>query len=328
MTADGPNDDWTEEVIAFLSENLPRYPGEQEWDHEFSSAFQMGCMAIVALGQAEETQSGAIPLKNPALPAVLPRWDDICVAVLSLANQCNKISYRLVNGNVPPEQDSASGVRAVLANSDVKSLENGTVDFRVVPLGKQPPYPAPNIAANGSLGPAHAAPDVLTVLKALGLVAGTHWSDRAELVFWREQPRAWKLDVLSDPRFAEAIQKAVETVPENIRNEIGRLVAITDEDIEACVESHRVAVAESRAKYGPNARILGLKSSEQAWKTLEHVGRNKLDWLFYETWRLPDGWLTESQLKRRLKIFHDPLAIQMRRAVVAHLHPDCPAFAE
>lgn len=309
MTADGPSNDWTSEVIGFLSNNLPRFLREQEWDHAFSSAYQMGCEAIVALGQAEETQSGAIPLQNPVLPEALPRWDDICVAVLALADQCGKVSYRLDDNDVSPPK-----IRPII--------------FRDVPHDKQVPIPAPNIAANGSLGPAHAAPEVLTVLKALGLVAGTHWSDRAELVFWREQPRAWKLDVLSDPRFAEATQKAVETVPENIRNEIGRLVVITDEDIEACVESHRVAVEESRAKYGPKVDILGLKTSEQARQTLEHVRRNELDWLFFNAWRLPDGWLTESQVKRRLKIFHDPLAIQMRRAVVAHLHTDCPAFAE
>lgn len=52
----------------------------------FTTAYQFGCDALIALGQAEEAKRGARPLARRRLPVVLSRWDDLCVTVLSLAN--------------------------------------------------------------------------------------------------------------------------------------------------------------------------------------------------------------------------------------------------
>lgn len=79
---------WTSPVIRFIRDSLPVLdPRGEEWDHMCATAYQFGCEVLIALGQAEETGRGARPLARPRLPEVLPRWDDICVTVLSLASQ-------------------------------------------------------------------------------------------------------------------------------------------------------------------------------------------------------------------------------------------------
>lgn len=81
-----PSDAWVGPVIEFLSANLP---GDRElgWEHHFVTAYQIGCEALVALGQADETTHGAVPRGSPALPPILPRWDDVATAVIYLAAQ-------------------------------------------------------------------------------------------------------------------------------------------------------------------------------------------------------------------------------------------------
>lgn len=54
---------------------------------------------------------------------------------------------------------------------------------------------------------------------------------------------------------------------------------------------------------------------------------HELDWLFFSNWRLSDGWLFSPARRQALEIFHDSLAVRMRRAVVTKLYPDRPEFA-
>jgi pellino protein len=87
MSANGPNDDWPSAVIAFLKDSLPvasRSP--LTWSDDSMTAFQNGCDALVALGQAERIGSGALAKDCPKLPEILPHWDDLCLTVLGLAN--------------------------------------------------------------------------------------------------------------------------------------------------------------------------------------------------------------------------------------------------
>ena len=77
---------------------------------------------------------------------------------------------------------------------------------------------------------------------------------------------------------------------------------------------------EQRVIFGPNARIGSPHTVDQARKGLEFASRNKLNWLFYCRWRLSDGWRADAV--STLKIFHDSLAIAMRRAVIGRLYPD------
>ncbi|MEO1200690.1 MAG: hypothetical protein AAFX39_15940 [Pseudomonadota bacterium] len=46
--------------------------------------------------------------------------------------------------------------------------------------------------------------------------------------------------------------------------------------------------------------------------------------LFFRRWRLDDGWLSPQAAEQALEIFHDPLAIAMRRAVVEGLYAEAP----
>lgn len=149
---------WTGPVIRFVEDYLPVLdPDGMEWDHMFTTAYQFGCEALIALGQAEETGRGARPLARPRLPDILPRWDDICVTVLSLAHQCGRLSYRLDDDRESPEVAAWWG------------RHEGEI------------VPPPNIMAAHGLGPAWAAPEALPVLRALGLVESGQWTAAAEL---------------------------------------------------------------------------------------------------------------------------------------------------
>lgn len=257
-------------------------------------------MALVALGQAEETERGAIPRAAPQLPFVLPRWDDICVVVLRLAEQQGQLEYRARDGSLPPSRGGTFVVRALNA----------------------PPPPAPNIAAAYSLGPARAAAEVLMVLEALGLVGQGRWTEASETVLWRDPPSHWDIDVVSDPRFARAVEQALATMPEGISAEMDRLVAISEEDIQEAIDQSVASYKELRARYGSKARLGQPFSTEKARESVVFMRRNDLDWLFFRYWRLGNGWLSFHEAGRALEIFHDPLAIAMRRAVIMKRYPD------
>jgi len=261
------------------------------------TAYQIGCDALVALGQAEATDWGAIPHAHPRLPDILPRWDDICVAVLFMATQNNLLEYRLPDGSRPPSKMLGFTVR-------------GTT------------LAPPNIAAAQGLGPARASPEVLSVLQSLNLVADSQWTNVAETVLWRDGPREWQMNITSDPRFVEAVTHACETMPEGIRAETERLALITEADVVEKKAQLLAGVEKMRAEYGPQANIHTDVTPEGLRRSLEFSRRHDLDWLFFRRWRLVNGWLTPDEEKRALTIFHDPLAIAMRRAVIARLFPD------
>ncbi|MEI1246759.1 hypothetical protein [Rhizobium aouanii] len=299
MATNIPTAGWATDVVDFLSRNLPRTDEEEGWDHMFLTAYQIGCDALVALGEADETRGGAIPRKNARLPDELPRWDDLCVSVLRLAAQQRLLSYRLPDSSVP--------------------LATG--DWVVYRIGAPSP-PPPNIAAANGLGPAFATSEVLSVLRAVGLLAEGRWTDIAETVFWRDWPEEWEMDVTFDPRFSKAVEQALATIPADIRAEMDKLVTITGADVTAAVKRSASAVEESRTKYGPNASIGPPDTPEQARRGLEFLRQIELDWLFFRRWRLADGWLTPKEASKALEIFHDDLAIAMRRAVAKRLYPN------
>ncbi|WP_425404441.1 hypothetical protein [Hwanghaeella sp.] len=309
MTTDGPNSDWPEPVITFLKDHLPQAMDGSGWEDHSSSAYQMGCLALVALGQAVESDRGATALTNPSLPNTLPRWDDICVTVLWLASHWGKLNFRLPDGSVPRS-------------------EHNTGTFTIQRIGAPPP-PPPNIFAGKGIRPARATPEVLYVLEGLGLVGETGlWADQAETVLWRYHPRNWGDEVTSDLRYLSAIEQAVETLPGDIREPISRLTTVSDGDVDEWMETQETAESTARAKYGPKGVFSIPITIERAKSSIVSKRRNDLDWLFFRRWRLPDGWLSEQQAARAIEIFHDPLAIQTRRAVLAKLCPDKPEFSE
>jgi len=288
MTAHHPNSGetrWIQRVTAYLRRAVPRRE-TGEWEHDFSSAYQMGVMALVGFGQAEETKSGAIELARPKLPDTSPRWDDTCCAVLSLMLQHNEISYRNMDGT------------------------------------RYQPPPDPNIAAKHGCGPAVASRDALELLTVLGLIHNGSWTQDAELVLWRKQPSAWGLEIPEDPRFHDALSVCLASLRENDADEIASLVNVTETDIADSLTKHIEWKAEQRQKYGPKARLGRTQDANAIKRSLISARGSQLDWVFFRGWRVADGWLMPRERTSALEIFHDPLAIQMRRAVVRQLHPN------
>ncbi|WP_442582269.1 hypothetical protein ACSBOB_10120 [Mesorhizobium sp. ASY16-5R] len=299
----GPSSVWPAVAANYLARNQQLSDDGKSWDHSFTSAYQMSCEALVALGYAEENGRGAIPLKNPTLPEILPRWDDVCVVVLKLAGQRGQLQYRLQDGTVRPPKGLALSIRGA------------------------PPPPAANINPVKGLGPAYATPDVQSVLQVLGLVSDGMWTTIAETICWRDQPREWSIDFASDRRFVVAVERAALSMPGDIRDEMDRLAAITESDVAAALASMKLWNEEARAKYGPKA-LIRASTNERARRSVEAGRRHSLDWLFIRRWRLGDSWLTVEEAKRALEVFHDPLAIAMRRALVERLYPDLPYLTE
>lgn len=241
------------------------------------------------------------------MPETLPRWDDTCVAVLSLAKLQGDIFYRLADGSLPKPNARPT-------------------HFTI--LRSAPPPPGANIAAAFGLGAAFAQAKLEAVLQSLGLVENATWTAAAELVFWRRQPAAWQMHVTTDPRYAASLERTLKTIPAPIATDLHALLTITAADIDANLAQHAAARADVLRKYGPNSRQSPQPTPEQAQQSLVLRRRHDLDWLFFRHWRLPEGWLSGPQAKRALEIFHDPLAIAMRKSVVARLYPDQPLFAQ
>ena len=63
---------------------------------------------------------------------------------------------------------------------------------------------------------------------------------------------------------------------------------------------------------------------------IDFIARNLpvLDWLFFNNWRMTNGWLTPEERQRALGIVHDPLAMKVRREVVKRLWPERTEMAE
>lgn len=297
-----PLSEWQEAVIAFLSDNLPRI--DEGWDHKFSTSYQIGCEALSALGRATEVVWGAVPLKPAVQPILSLRWDDICVAVLWLARQKNKLSYLPPGGTIPA---SSGQLRIVNAR----------------------PPPPPNILPAFGMGAARGDQETISVLATLGILSEMrHWTACAETVLWRCQPREWEMDVRSDARFVAAVQHAVHSIPASTRAEISKLVTVKDEDILHRIEQHQKAAEESRKRFGPHARLGSPMSPETARRSLCFSRCNDLDWIFFRNWRLSEGWNGPDRKAGTLQIFHDPLAIQMRKAVLSHLFPNLTEFSQ
>jgi len=84
-----------DQATAVATYLIAHTPGAaDELDHSHISAWQMSCEALEALGYATETARGALLHPTPVAPAVLPRWDDTCCVVLSVAVQAGRIQLR------------------------------------------------------------------------------------------------------------------------------------------------------------------------------------------------------------------------------------------
>ncbi|NKK72472.1 hypothetical protein GFM13_19215 [Rhizobium leguminosarum bv. viciae] len=191
---------WTAPVIEFLADNLPGDPSVA-WEHLFITAYEVGCEALAALGQATRIFGGATPLAEPETPEVLPRWDDVATAVVWVAAQGNLLGYRHFAGS--------------------RGEPNQRGRFR------------PNIRASHGCGPAYLAPEAFAVFRSLGLVLDGRWTEAAETVLWRDDPAEWGMAFTRDDRFLAACSSALESVPTDIAAEIETIALVTDDEVSA-----------------------------------------------------------------------------------------------
>jgi len=278
---------WARPVSEFLSYNMPY--DELGWEHHHMTAYEVGCEALVALGQAHGTVGGAKPRRFPEYPRSPPRWDDISIAVILVATQSGQLQYRPLRDHVgTSREDDREGSAAA------------------------------NIAAANGAGPAYATFNTYLVLEALGLVRGGRWTRAAETVLWRDNPMKWNLEFTSDARFIGAAFDAASAVPDDIRSQIDTIVAPA--------EGGNVAEAGNPDLLaGAGAMPLGTPSGLSSMS--EDARRHHLDVLFFRRWRLNGGWLTETEATSALEIHHDVLAISMRRAVMGWHYPSLPSFS-
>lgn len=94
------------------------------------------------------------------------------------------------------------------------------------------------------------------------------------------------MDVVSDPRFADAVDQALAMMPKRVCATIDCLVSIGKEEIEAAINSIVASCKELRERYGSDARIGQPLSTERAQKSVELLRRNELHRLFFRQWRL------------------------------------------
>ncbi len=298
-----PAADWQAPVIDLLVEALPpaRGEGREGWEDMALTAWQFGCMALVALGVAEGRPWGAARLAVAREPERAPRWDDICCAVLAVLGQVRSLEC-LGSDGARYEDPRWSDPFETGASGDAGA-------------------PVPNIMAAHGCGPAQGSAMALRVLDCLGLVEDGRWSAAAEPVFWRRQPKGWAMAPQTDPRFAEALEVCVWSLPEELADEIEALVHISQADVDAAMEQHLSERAELIRRSPAQRRFLPKPSPDEMRRSELFVRKRRLDMLFFEGWRLSDGWLDGAALAEALTIFHDPLAMQMRAAVIHRLFP-------
>ncbi|WP_045022155.1 hypothetical protein [Agrobacterium arsenijevicii] len=285
-------------IIKFLVGNLPGN-ANQGWHHDFISGYQMGCNALVRLGQATETPRGAVPRIPPILPTPLPRLDDLIITVLNVAGQKNL--FALVPTTVRAEW------------MKLRIFQRDTNPENVV-----------TIVASHNFGEALATPAMISLLEGLGLVKDRFWAEHAETILWRYGVNEWGIDFTSDHRFVGAVEASIDHMPDDIRSEIDRLVVVTDEDAALLQRRTKAYNREICAEIGhsPVRRPLTL---EQLRSSIVSARCSDLDWLFVRRWRLSCNWLSPTEAERTLEIFHDRLATAMRKAVVARLYPSFPS---
>ena len=133
------------------------------------------------------------------------------------------------------------------------------------------------------------------------------------------------MDIAADPRFRAAVETACTVIPEDIRTKLARLVSITEADVTEGLARRRIWQQQARTEHRVTPLPLTRDSVRQGLTSLR---RHDLDWLFFNNWRMTNGWLTPEERQRALGIVHDPLAMKVRREVVKRLWPERTEMAE
>ena len=290
---------WRAAVAAFLRDELPGDRDRNGWNDNAMTAYQLGCDLLVALGYAKREKWGASAFDVVRTPSVWPRWDDVATIVLRLLHQHKHISFRLRSGVELPKQ-KVGGYVVVQANA--------------------PPPPASNILETDGFGPAWISDRGLKVLETLGVISGGVWAEQSRQVLWRTCPKEWDLKVDKTEAFQTAVSSCIDDLPEDVRAKLAGNVDVDETVLKSEIEDWKTRLATH----------LGLRDqpmpsdaeiARRAGASLLFRNENVLDWMFFEQWRVEDGWLSDRQQEAAIGIFHDPLAIKMKEAVVVELFP-------
>ncbi|MET3855367.1 hypothetical protein [Rhizobium sp. OAE497] len=238
---------WLAFVVEFISNALPRDPAGN-WEHLHIGAYETACELLVKLGCAIDNGTGAIPVAEPKLPEVTPRWDDVATLVVWVAAQSGYIGFRHFPGA------RSRPIAAGLAPANVR-------------------------AAHGC-GPGYLADEAFPAFQSLGLILGGSWTAVAETVLWRDNPKEWGLDFTSDRRFLRARDLAVATVPEGIAEKIKQHAEIREEQIVEWLELAHSAPGISRNRHD------ALKSL-QFWSEHILDGIFETNWRLADGWLSP-----------------------------------------
>ena len=79
------------------------------------------------------------------------------------------------------------------------------------------------------------------------------------------------------------------------------------------------SLADLHARSGPRARTGPAATAQGIGQSLQFNREHELDRLCFRGWRLDDGWLSAQGQAMALELFHDRLAVAMRKQVVALL---------
>ncbi|ANM11369.1 MULTISPECIES: hypothetical protein [unclassified Rhizobium] len=179
--------DWSVPAIEFFRFTLPRAPNG-DWEHLSIAAHEVACQAMATLGQAIVVDGGAQPVSDPALPAKLPRWDDIATAVVWAASQSGLLRYR---------RRGRTG------------------------LGKRSSgFPRANIRAGYGCPQADLGAEAFPAFESLGLISDRSWTAAAETILWRDNPYEAGMNFTRDKRYVEALYAAISRMPEDIATKI------------------------------------------------------------------------------------------------------------
>ncbi|MDM9628563.1 hypothetical protein QTL95_21935 [Rhizobium sp. S152] len=269
---------WVAPVIEFISIALPRNQAGN-WEHLHIGAYEIACELLIKLGCAIDNGTGAIPVAEPKLPEVIPRWDDVATVVVWVAAQSGYLGFRHFPG----------------ARSRPKSAGLARANIR---------------AAHGC-GPAYLVEEAFPAFQRLGLILGGCWTAVAETVLWRDDPEEWGMDFMNDRRFLRACEVAVTTVPHDVAEKIKQHAEIREEQIVEWLELAHRQPGISRNR-------------DDALKSLRFWSGHILDGIFETYWRLADGWLSEAEAQRGLKLSFDTVAIGMRMAFAERYLPQYP----
>jgi hypothetical protein len=298
---------WVEPVANFLMENLPKADAPVGWMHKSASPFETACDALVALGYAEKTRWGAAPSKRVIEPNALPRWDDVCVVVVRLAEQQRRVDFRLPDGSKPETRLRTFSRDELILKSHVRAS-------------------AANIAASHGLGYALATDEFIFVGKELGLVSEGAWTGAAETVLWRVQPENWGMNISDDERFAAATRAAASEIPIEIGNQFDELAEISEQDIAEQTELYATHRENMRLKLGEDAKLPPTPKREELLWRLAVPRKKEMQRVFLHQWRLDDGWLSPTQASVALNVSRDPLATAICRCVLRQRYPHKPEF--